>query len=101
MTSLRADEHPPDMRPDYTFDFDPAHYTQDDHAIWHELSQRQQKILPGRACKEYLGALEKLSMVNEPGIPDWRRVSDMLERATGWRIVIVPGLIPGSTFLEH
>jgi phenylalanine-4-hydroxylase len=98
---LRADEHPEGMRADYTFDFDPAQYKPEEHAIWRELCQRQSKILPGRACREYLDALEKLKLATSDGIPDWRRVSDMLEKATGWSIVMVPGLIPGSTFLEH
>ena len=32
------------------------------------------------------------------GIPDFRRLSDMLDRATGWRIVAVPGLVPDDVF---
>jgi len=98
---LRADTHPPDMRPDYTFDFDGSHYTADDHALWHELCERQKPLLKGRACNEYLEALDKLSIASSPGIPDLRRVSDMLEKTTRWKIVIVPGLIPGGVFLEH
>lgn len=98
---LRADEHPPNMRPDYTFDFDPAQYGPDDHAIWHFLCERQKPLLKGRACNEYLNALEELSIVTAGGIPDFRRISDMLEKKTRWRLVTVPGLIPGRAFLEH
>ncbi|MBY0406423.1 MAG: phenylalanine 4-monooxygenase [Rickettsiales bacterium] len=98
---LRADEHPADMRPDYTFDFDASQYTAEDHALWHFLCERQKPLLQNRACKEYLKALQDLSIVSEAGIPDMRRVSDVLEKMTGWQLVTVPGLIPGSVFLEH
>jgi phenylalanine-4-hydroxylase len=98
---LRADEHPPGMRADYTFDFDPAGYTAEDHAIWQTLSDRQRPLLKNRACGEYLKALNELSIVTGSGIPDWRRVSDMLEKTTRWQLVNVPGLIPGDVFLEH
>ncbi|MDE3015635.1 MAG: phenylalanine 4-monooxygenase [Pseudomonadota bacterium] len=98
---MRADTHPPDMRPDYTFDFDPRQYGRDDHAIWRFLCERQKPLLKDRACKEYLKALEDLSIVTEGGIPDFRRISDLLEKMTNWRLVVVPGLIPGRMFLEH
>ncbi|NBO19307.1 MAG: phenylalanine 4-monooxygenase [Proteobacteria bacterium] len=99
--ALRADEHPEGMRPDYTFDFDPREYSEGDHARWHFLCERQKPLLKGRACNEYLKALQDLSIVSEAGIPDLRRVSDQLEKTTGWQIVTVPGLIPGGAFLEH
>jgi len=98
---LRADEHPADMRADYTFDFDTSQYSPDDHARWHFLCERQKPLLAGRACNEYLRALQDLSIVSESGIPDLRRVSDTLEKTTNWTIVTVPGLIPGGVFLEH
>ncbi len=98
---LRADTHPPDMRSDYTFDFDPGQYSAEDHALWHFLCERQKPLLKDRACNEYLKALQDLSIVSEAGIPDMRRVSDMLEKTTNWTIVTVPGLIPGGVFLEH
>ncbi|MDE3059647.1 MAG: phenylalanine 4-monooxygenase [Pseudomonadota bacterium] len=98
---LRADEHPSDMRADYTFDFDRRHYTEDDHAIWHFLCERQKPLLRNRACKEYLESLDRLGILTAGGIPDFARISDMLEKTTRWRLVTVPGLIPGNIFLEH
>lgn len=98
---LKADEHPPGMRPDYTFDFDPAQYTEQDHAMWHKLCDRQKPLLKGRACNEYLDAVHQLGIFESGRIPDWRRISDMLEKRTGWRLVIVPGLVPGEIFLAH
>jgi phenylalanine-4-hydroxylase len=98
---LRADTHPPDMRPDYTFDFNRKQYRDEDHAIWHILCDRMKPLLKGRACDEYIKALEDLGILTEGGIPDFERISNMLEHKTGWRLVTVPGLIPGEVFLKH
>ncbi len=75
-------------------------YTDDHHAIWRTLFERQAKLLPGRACGEYLRGLEKLGVAAD-GIPDFERLSDILEPATGWRVVAVPGLVPDETFFRH
>lgn len=97
---IRGDFHPPDMAADYTIGKHWVNYTEDDHAVWHELYERQIALLRGRACDEYLAALEALHLRSDR-IPDLDRVSDILERATGWRLVIVPGLIPTPIFHEH
>lgn len=99
--AMRADEHPPGMRPDYTFDFDPAQYTDADHAMWAKLCARQKPMLKGRACNEYMDCIHQFGIFDADKIPDWRRVSDMLEKKVNWRLVTVPGFIPGQLFLEH
>src|SRR4051794_1707261 len=84
-----------------------SHYSDDEHAIWRFLFERQQKLLVGRACREYLDGLRGLGVAPtgqarglkaHGGIPDFRRLSDILDRATGWRIVAVPGLVPDDVF---
>ncbi len=70
------------------------------HAIWRELFERQSRILPGRACREFLDGLDGLGVAAD-GIPDFARLSDILDRATGWRIVAVPGLVPDDVFFWH
>ena len=35
------------------------------------------------------------------GIPDFRRLNDVLGKATGFRVVAVPGLVPDDVFFEH
>ncbi len=75
-------------------------YTHEHHAIWRTLFERQAKLLPGRACDEYLRGLDQLGVAAD-GIPDFERLSDILEPATGWRIVAVPGLVPDETFFRH
>jgi phenylalanine-4-hydroxylase len=34
-------------------------------------------------------------------IPDFRRLSDILMRHTGWQVVAVPGLVPAEVFFDH
>lgn len=75
-------------------------YTPEDHAIWRTLFERQSKLLPGRACAEYLAGLRALGVAAD-GIPDFERLSDIMDRATGWRIVAVPGLVPDDVFFRH
>lgn len=74
-----------------------AGYSEEQHAIWRFLFERQERLLVGRACEEYLNGLQGLGVVSG-GIPDFRRLSDILDRATGWRIVAVPGLVPDDVF---
>ena len=70
------------------------------HGVWRTLFHRQAKALVGRAAPEFLAGLAALS-VTADGIPDFRRLNDGLDRATGWRIVAVPGLVPDAIFFEH
>lgn len=82
---------------DYTMEQNWPRYSEDEHAVWRLLFERQQRLLAGRACREYLYGLRGLG-VAAGGIPDFRRLSDILDRATGWRIVAVPGLVPDDVF---
>jgi phenylalanine-4-hydroxylase len=81
----------------YEIEQDWSRYSDEKHAIWRFLFERQQKLLAGRACREYLDGLRGLG-VAAAGIPDFARLSDILDRATGWRIVAVPGLVPDDVF---
>lgn len=96
----RYEEHPADMRADFTIDQNWDQYTQEEHAMWRMLFERQSKLVPGRACKEYMDGLNGLGITLD-GIPDFERVSDLMEKRTGWRLVTVPGLIPEKNFFEH
>jgi len=87
-------------RGDFVIDQGWSAYTGEHHAIWRTLFERQAKLLPRRACGEYLRGLAQLGVAAD-GIPDFERLSDILEPATGWRIVAVPGLVPDETFFCH
>ena len=88
------------VRPDFVIEQNWRGYSQEEHAIWRLLFERQQRLLVGRACREYLAGLDGLD-VAASGIPDFRRLSGILDRATGWRIVAVPGLVPDEVFFAH
>ncbi|MBM3600929.1 MAG: phenylalanine 4-monooxygenase [Alphaproteobacteria bacterium] len=89
-----------EQRPDYTIDQDWSGYTVAEHAIWRRLFERQSRLLQDRATPEFLAGIGQLGVAAE-GIPDFRRLNDILGRATGWRIVAVPGLVPDDIFFEH
>jgi phenylalanine-4-hydroxylase len=86
-----------DLLAQYTIEQGWPGYTEDEHAIWRFLFERQERLLRGRACREYLEGLKGLG-VAAGGIPEFERLSDILDRATGWRIVAVPGLVPDDVF---
>src|SRR6266851_6327386 len=88
------------LHPDCTIEQNWESYSEEAHATWRLLFDRQQRLLEGRACREYLDGLGRLG-VEAGGIPDFRRLGDILERATGWRIVAVPGLVPDGVFFAH
>ncbi|HVA12172.1 MAG TPA: phenylalanine 4-monooxygenase [Stellaceae bacterium] len=75
-------------------------YTPGQHAIWRTLFRRQEAMLAQRACQPFLEGLKDLGVAAD-GIPDFRRLNDALDRATRWRIVAVPGLVPDDVFFEH
>ncbi len=85
---------------DYTIDQRWDSYSAEEHERWDRLAARQRHLLPGRACPEYLEALESLRL-SESGIPDFERLSDRLERISGWRVVPVADLVPDAVFFEH
>ncbi len=74
-------------------------YTAEQHALWRRLYQRQAKLLPGRACDSYVEHLAHIDAAE--GIPNLAAVSEALFRATGWRLVAVPGLVPDKVFFAH
>ena len=73
---------------------------QGQHAVWKTLFERQTKLLPGCACKEFVQGMRDLP-IGAHQIPDFRRLSDVLMKHTGWQVVAVPGLVPDEVFFEH
>ena len=98
LDSLRA-KHP-EIRSDFTIDQHWERYSPAQHGVWRTLFEHQAKVLPGRACDEFLSGLRKLALVSDR-IPDFARLSDDLEKLTGWRVVAVPSLVPDDVFFEH
>jgi phenylalanine-4-hydroxylase len=88
----QADQH-------YVVSQDWVAYTPAQHELWRRLYRRQAELLPGRACDAFIDSLGKMHAAD--GIPQLDRTSEALARATGWRLVAVPGLVPERTFFEH
>ena len=88
------------QRADWTVDQCWEHYTAQEHGVWRRLFERQSRLLVGRACDEFVSGMAELP-ISADEIPDFRRLSDILLRRTGWRVVAVPGLVPDDVFFEH
>jgi phenylalanine-4-hydroxylase len=97
---LLAGDAVPAHRADWTIDQGWENYTVAEHLIWRTLFERQAKLLPGRACTEFLTGMRALP-IDADTIPDFRRLSDILMRHTGWQVVAVPGLVPAEVFFDH
>ena len=87
-------------RPDWTIDQSWSNYTAAEHATWKTLFERQTKLLPGRACDEFVQGMRDLPMGAEE-IPNFARLNQVLMPRTGWQVVAVPGLVPDDVFFEH
>jgi len=86
--------------PDYTIDQRWETYTDDEHDRWDRLFENQVKILPGRAADEFTRAMHALEL-SSAGIPNMEKLSDRLEKMTGWRVVPVTDLVPDDIFFDH
>lgn len=96
-----ASTHPPRgdytrASADYTCTQNYAQYRAADHDTYRRLYERQQGLLPGRACDEFIAALPSLGVKDH--IPRFEEINARLQPATGWQIVAVPGLIPELPF---
>ncbi|MCX7116703.1 MAG: phenylalanine 4-monooxygenase [Legionellales bacterium] len=74
-------------------------YSPAENRIWQSLFERQNQLLPGRACDEFLLGLQSLGLTafHIPQLPD---VSRCLRTQTGWEVVPVPALISARSFFE-
>lgn len=86
--------------PDWTIDQGWDAYTPEEHAVWKTLFDRQSRLLPGRAADAFVEGMRNLPIDREH-IPDFRRLSDVLMKHTGWQVVAVPGLVPDEVFFDH
>ena len=96
----------PDLRgdytkaaPDYSVTQDWSAYTREEHALFRRLYERQAKLVARYACPEWIEAIGALDAGRE--IPKFDDLNRRLAKATGWRIVAVPGLIPDAPFFTH
>ncbi len=74
-------------------------YSDDEHAVWADLYERQMKIIPGRVCDEFLHGLDTLGLPRDR-IPQPDEVSEVLRARTGWEVAPVPALINFDRFFQ-
>jgi phenylalanine-4-hydroxylase len=74
-------------------------YSATDHSVWRTLFERQSRLLPGRACDEFLLGLQELNLRPDQ-IPKFEQANIVLRAKTGWELVAVEGLLPDLKFFE-
>lgn len=75
------------------------HYDSAENSVWHDLIKRQETILRGRACDEYLQGLAILDLPHDR-VPQLKEVSASLKEATGFEVASVPAVIPPDEFFS-
>lgn len=74
-------------------------YKAEDFEVWKTLYERQLLNLPLAASKVYLEGLDQVQFKAD-AIPRFELTSKLLKEATGWSLVVVPGIVPDYTFFE-
>ncbi|MEL7146711.1 MAG: phenylalanine 4-monooxygenase [Bacteroidota bacterium] len=74
-------------------------YTVEDQQVWTILYDRQIKNLPSAATVAFLDGLDIIGFKPE-FIPYFSKTNEILRKATGWELAVVPGIVPDYTFFE-
>jgi phenylalanine-4-hydroxylase len=85
---------------DFTIDQDWISYSTAEHDRWDRLFKRSQETLRDRACDEFVEMMNALKL-SDSGIPNMEKLSERLEKITGWSVVPVAGLVPDDIFFNH
>ena len=84
---------------DYSVEQDWRAYSDEEHALFRRLFERQSKLARRYACPQWVEAIAALDAGGE--IPKFDAISRKLKQKTNWEIVAVPGLIPDEAFFTH
>jgi phenylalanine-4-hydroxylase len=74
-------------------------YTDEDRLVWKALFKRQQANLKQRGSQAFFRALMDVKFCSEK-IPDFRELDQILDQLTGWKLEVVPSIIPQKDFFE-
>ena len=74
-------------------------YTDEEHAVWHDLIVPQRERVRAYACQEYVDALARMELADDR-VPQCSEVSSVLLDYTGWQVVPVPALIDFTEFFR-
>lgn len=77
----------------------PPLYATEQHSTWAAMFEKQEAILQGRVCAEYIEARQSLQL---PAlrVPHLAEVSARLEPQSGWRVIRVGGYVPEPVFFK-
>lgn len=74
-------------------------YSTEENKVWRILFERQMKLIPRRACDDFIEGLNALNL-NADAIPQLPEVSQRLKALTGWEVQPVAALISARAFFE-
>src|SRR5690606_38659446 len=72
-------------------------YTDVEHETWSLLLEKQNALVPGRACEEFISGLGKVQFPKDR-IPALKDISTRITACTGWRLIRVEGLVHPTDF---
>ncbi|MEL6865873.1 MAG: hypothetical protein AAFP19_15715 [Bacteroidota bacterium] len=75
-------------------------YTDEHSYVWRTLNEQQKKINEISAANAYIECYDRLSL-DSPRIVYLDALNKSLEALSGWRTVLVPGLVPTKDFFQH
>lgn len=75
------------------------HWSDEDNSVWHDLVERQLKLMPGKACDEYMEGLRLIDLPKDR-VPQLGEINKVLAETTGWQVSQVPALIPFDEFFR-
>ncbi|MGL5741633.1 MAG: phenylalanine 4-monooxygenase [Legionella sp.] len=76
-----------------------VNYSAQENKIWNILFERQMKLIPGRACDEFIAGLKKLN-ISSAAITQLPDLNKFLKAETGWQVSAVAALISAREFFE-
>jgi phenylalanine-4-hydroxylase len=74
-------------------------YSEAENAVWHDLITRQIPMLPGRACSQWISAMDEMNFPIDR-IPQLQDITKVLQGHTGWSVAPVPALIGFTEFFQ-
>ncbi len=74
-------------------------YSAEDNQVWHDLIERQDKVVPGYACDEFLDGLKLINFKRDE-VPQLKDVNEVLLDTTGWQVHPVTALISHDKFFQ-
>lgn len=74
-------------------------WNQQENNTWANLVERQQKIIVGRACKEFLSGVDILGFPSD-AVPQLPEINSILDAHSGWGVEPVPALIQPAEFFK-